>query len=296
VPLISIVLPTYNGARYLREAIDSCLQQTLRDFELIVVVDGSTDETEAILAGYDDPRLVVVKQANQGLPRALNAGFARARAPYWTWTSDDNAYMPEALQVMARHLDTHPKTGMVCTDFLAVDDAGHTLGYHDTAWACFLYRADLAREVGEYRPEYRLVEDVDFFLRLKHRAGGIDRIGTAHYRYREHRNSLTYQHVKKRHLVSLKMHYDLASRGIEELDLRELFFDRLGNASLHRDHEAMSEMVAFAREKQVPFLAQLERRDRALRTPPGWLYNRVRVALRSRMQRVSTRVKLLARR
>src|ERR1022692_2808232 len=107
-PEISIVLPTYNGAAYIRESLDSCLNQTFQDFELIVVVDGSTDNTEAILNSYSDPRLHVFKQNNMGLPTALNAGFAQAHGRFFSWTSDDNIYLPEAMAVMWQYLQEHP--------------------------------------------------------------------------------------------------------------------------------------------------------------------------------------------
>src|SRR4051794_26646558 len=105
MPKVSIILPTYNGARHLREALDACLKQSFADFELIVVIDGSTDETKEIMGTYADPRLKIVFQENQGLPRALNSGFAHARGKYWSWTSDDNAFLPTALQVMVDYLD-----------------------------------------------------------------------------------------------------------------------------------------------------------------------------------------------
>ena len=123
-PSISIILPTYNGATYIRESLDSCLNQSFQDLELIVVVDGSTDDTEAILSSYSDPRLHVFKQDNQGLAVALNAGSAQARGRFLSWTSDDNIYLPEAMAVMWQHLQEHPQAAMVCTDCLVIDDSG----------------------------------------------------------------------------------------------------------------------------------------------------------------------------
>ena len=94
-PKISVVLPVYNGERYLRESLDSILAQTMGDFELIVVDDCSTDATSVILAEYAvrDSRIRIIRNAeNQKLPRSLNIGFAEARGEYLTWTSDDNVY------------------------------------------------------------------------------------------------------------------------------------------------------------------------------------------------------------
>jgi glycosyltransferase involved in cell wall biosynthesis len=99
-PRVSVILPTYNQAEYLPLALDSIFQQTWRDFELIVVNDGSTDATPKILERYHSQYagrcpFHVVHQANQKLPRALNEGFRRARGEYLTWTSSDNVLHPE---------------------------------------------------------------------------------------------------------------------------------------------------------------------------------------------------------
>jgi glycosyltransferase involved in cell wall biosynthesis len=243
---------------------------------VIVVVDGSTDETDAILAKYDDPRLIVHRTPNQGLPRALNTGFSLARGDYLSWTSDDNAYLPEAIAVLAARLDADPAAAMACTDCLIIDDRGRTTGYSDDTWACFLYRASAARAAGPYRPEFRLVEDVDFFLRLQHFGGPIVRIPHPHYRYRVHGQSLSAKQIAARQLASLKLHHDLITRGIENESLRGQFFDRLNRSAMFSDYAAMDEMVAFAREQHVPFADEFA--ARLLKTPAGWLVNRVRLA------------------
>src|SRR6516162_6752271 len=103
LPLISIVLPTFNGARYLREAIESCLHQSYPNWELILVDDASTDETPSIIADYlaRDRRVTSLRNpVNRKLPGSLNAGFAQARGELLTWTSDDNCYRPHALNEM----------------------------------------------------------------------------------------------------------------------------------------------------------------------------------------------------
>jgi glycosyltransferase involved in cell wall biosynthesis len=292
MPRISLVLPTYNGGRFLKESIDSCLRQTFTDFELIVVVDGSTDETDTILASYSDPRLVSVWKKNHGLPRALNTGFARARGEFWSWTSDDNLFLPDALEAMVGYLDTHSSAPMVCTDFIRIDDTGRTIGYDDANRACFLYRADVARLVGEYRPELQLVEDTDFFLRLQHLGGPIERIPKAYYLYRDHNGSLTYQQGSKRHIRAMKMHYDHISNGIGKSEnMRQIFFNLIRNAAIYRDHQQMAEMLVFAEEKQVPFLVALKRQEQWLRSPLGWFYNRIRTAFVARYQRLQKRIK-----
>ena len=103
MPKVSIVLPTYNGEKFIRESIDSILYQTFTDWELIIVNDCSTDGTPNIVNRYaaSDSRIRVIhNKENQKLPESLNIGFREARGEYLTWTSDDNMYLPSALEKM----------------------------------------------------------------------------------------------------------------------------------------------------------------------------------------------------
>jgi glycosyltransferase involved in cell wall biosynthesis len=293
VPLVSIVLPTYNGARYIRECIDSCLGQTFRDLELIVVVDGSTDQTEAILRTYQDPRLRTLKTPNRGQATAMNTGFEIARGAYWSWTSDDNIYFPDALEVMVRHLTTHTEVAAVSTDCLVINETGKAISYEEFPWQCFLYRADNARKVGPHRPEARIIEDLDFFLRLRHLGGPIMRISRPYLKYRVHKNMVTQTKAAERPLVSLKLNYDLAALGIVDVDLQWLFLSRMSQAALYRNHEAMQNMVEFAREAGAPFLELLEKRKRFLQSQFGWLVNRIGIAFVSQARKARGKFKLL---
>jgi glycosyltransferase involved in cell wall biosynthesis len=100
-PLVSIILPTYNGSQYLSEAIESCLHQTYENWELILVDDCSTDATPQIIGRYvgRDPRIRSIRHAsNKKLPEALNTGHAAAQGEYLMWTSDDNRLLPAAIE------------------------------------------------------------------------------------------------------------------------------------------------------------------------------------------------------
>src|SRR6476660_8627759 len=107
-PNISVILPTHNGTRYLREAIESCLCQTHESWELIIVDDASTDDTPRIIADYaaGDGRIRTIRNArNLRLPASLNVGFSHARGKFLTWTSDDNCYRRQALGEMLAFLE-----------------------------------------------------------------------------------------------------------------------------------------------------------------------------------------------
>ena len=119
-PNVSIILPVYNGARYLAQAIDSCLNQTYRNIELIIVDDCSTDETPAIVRSYTDPRIRYVRnKTNRRLPQSLNIGFALATGEYLTWTSDDNEFLPHAIETMLKILMEDKAVDFVYSDYTA---------------------------------------------------------------------------------------------------------------------------------------------------------------------------------
>jgi glycosyltransferase involved in cell wall biosynthesis len=112
-PTVSVLMPTYNRAQYLREAIVSVLAQSFGDLELIVIDDGSTDGTATILASLTDPRLRILRQEHQGLCAALNAGLAAARGAYITRNDSDDLWLPELLATLVPVLDANPEIGFV---------------------------------------------------------------------------------------------------------------------------------------------------------------------------------------
>lgn len=179
-PLVTIVLPTYNGSRYLRQSLDSCLTQTYANFELIIVNDCSTDNTAAIAEEYvaKDPRVRLINNAvNKRLPASLNTGFEEAKGSYFTWTSDDNYYAADAIEKMVKVLQEKPDIDLVYCDYIQVDDDNKQVGimrFNDInqsiiGWegcgACFLYKRAVHERNKGYNVSAFLIEDYDFFLR-----------------------------------------------------------------------------------------------------------------------------------
>ena len=120
MPCVSVVIPLFNKAAYIQRCLDSVAQQTLSDFEVIVVDDGSTDGGEAIAASHSDPRFRVLRQPNAGPGAARNRGIAAAGAEYIAFLDGDDAWLPTFLERNISLLDRHPAVACVSgcwTDF-----------------------------------------------------------------------------------------------------------------------------------------------------------------------------------
>jgi len=137
----------YNSEKSVGEAVDSILAQTFRDFEFIVVDDGSTDRTPEILAAYTDPRLVrVMLPSNQGLAIALNRGLAVAQGEYVARMDADDVSVPERLAKQVAHMDAHPEIGVLGGFVQRLDELGRTKGkvdpptaHAEIAWQLYFY-------------------------------------------------------------------------------------------------------------------------------------------------------------
>jgi len=114
-PLVSVILPTYNAAAYLGKAIDSILAQSYRHFELIIVNDGSSDNTQVLLSQYQDPRMTVINQANLGLPKALNQGIRLAKGKYIARQDADDISLPERLSEQVAFMEQNPNCALLGT-------------------------------------------------------------------------------------------------------------------------------------------------------------------------------------
>ncbi len=221
-PLVSIVLPVFNQAYLVEEAIAGVLSQTYPNWELIIVDDGSTDDlAERVRQHLGERRVLFLRQPNQRLPAALNHGFAAARGELLTWTSADNIMLPSQLERLVAELAAHPEAGLVYSDYWAIDDKGEPLD--DPHWrahnrdpeigdlirlpdrvtienfhrsgdnfigASFLYRRAVAAIVGAYADDTFGGEDYDFWLRL-HLVTEFRHVAKPLYKYRVHADTLT---------------------------------------------------------------------------------------------------------
>lgn len=181
-PKVSVILPAYNQAPFLDDAIESLLKQTFEDWELIVVDDGSMDFTREVVFDYPDPRIHYLYQENRGLPGARNAGIDAARGDYLAFLDADDFYHPQKLALQAARLDADPQIGLTYASRIGVDQDGRpvwmlrapadvnlehlVLGFPFTI-NDLMVRREWVEKVGGFDPAFRLhSEDRDWYLRL----------------------------------------------------------------------------------------------------------------------------------
>ncbi len=184
-PIVSVVMCVYNGERYLTAAVDSILGQTMRDFEFVIVDDGSTDGTGAILRRYaeTDDRVRVATRPHRGLIESLNDGCGLARGRYIARMDADDIALPDRLAKQVAFLDEHSEVSVVGGTIQMINDEGTALETirlpeadreikerlpHENAVAhvTALVRKDVLRAVGGYRRAFAHAEDYDLWLRV----------------------------------------------------------------------------------------------------------------------------------
>lgn len=205
MPRFSVIIPSYNHATYIGEAIRSVLSQTEPDLELLVVDDGSTDDSLNVISRFSDPRLKIFAQANQGAHAAINRGMHESSGVYLAILNSDDAYHPQRLKQAFAILDADSQVGFVGSYIEIVDSAGRSLGVKhgfndcppwlleapersfrggtdlqaalltENFWSTtsnFVYRRGAYEQAGDYRP-LRYTHDWDYALRLARLAGMV---------------------------------------------------------------------------------------------------------------------------
>ena len=183
-PKMSVLMSVYNGARYLRIAVDSVLGQTFEDFEFIIVDDGSTDDSIEILSAYDDPRIrLISNEENIGLTRSLNIGLEIARGDYVARMDPDDICVPERFERQVEYLDSSRKVGVIGSQMTVINEVGTPLRTFEVptshsmiVWTLFFKRAfghpsvmmrkSIVESVGGYDESYRYAQDYGLWIRL----------------------------------------------------------------------------------------------------------------------------------
>ena len=184
-PGVSVVMPVRDGARWLRDAVESVLSQTFTDLELIIIDDGSADETSFISEEYarGDGRVHIIRQSGLGLVAALNRGISEARAPIIARLDSDDLAASERIQHQLDFLRTHPEIGLLGTWAEKIDARGKHLTWlkpetrpreliailqstNPFIHSSIMLRTEIARRLGGYRGAFKAAEDYDLWLRV----------------------------------------------------------------------------------------------------------------------------------
>ncbi len=179
---ITVVIPAYNQAAYLAEAIQSVYDQTFTNWELFVVDDGSTDDTHQVLANFQDTRIKVIRQVNKGVSAARNTGIFQSSAPFITFLDADDLFMPDKMTVLYEYLKAYPEVGLVVGGLQSIDTSGgkykekiitlssitfpELLHGNDIPLGGVMLRREWLERVGGFDETMHTCEDWDLWLRM----------------------------------------------------------------------------------------------------------------------------------
>lgn len=239
MPAVTVLMAVHNAARFLKEAIDSVFDQTFQDFEFLVVDDGSTDTTDAILASYADPRLRVMRLAeNGGLAAALNAGIRESRGGLIARMDGDDVCEPRRLERQVVFLRERPDVLLLGTGFVRTDVDGRIfervqyptdnaalqerlLDGNQFCHPSVMFRTNVVRRLGGYRAlAGGAAQDYDLWLRIAEQ-GEIANLPEMLVRYRMHESQTSVSKlVKQRQAAHLYLTLALQRRaaGTENID------------------------------------------------------------------------------
>jgi glycosyltransferase involved in cell wall biosynthesis len=212
-PIVSVLLPVFNGGRYLAEAVESILNQTFRNFEMLIIDDGSTDQTPGILRSFAarDPRIRVVTKPNEGYTKALLAGLSLARGKYIARMDADDISHPDRFAAQVAFLDENPACAVVGSAIRIIDPEGDPLSHrryplaHSEIDFAHVYKGECSLahpstmirrssldEAGGYRPEFEPAEDFELWTRLGEK-GELANLPSELLSYRLHPKSTSTQ-------------------------------------------------------------------------------------------------------
>jgi glycosyltransferase involved in cell wall biosynthesis len=211
-PVISVLMPVYNAERYVAEAVESILAQTHRDFEFLIVDDGSTDSSLKILRRYEarDGRIRLISRPNTGYLVALNEMIGRARGDLLARMDADDISLPDRFARQVDFLERNPDVACVGGAYIVIDERGRRLiqmnsceddatiqdlalsGHTPIMHPAAMMRREKIIAVGGYRSEMYTVEDLDLWLRLGE-CGRLANLSHPVLKYREHAGSVSHK-------------------------------------------------------------------------------------------------------
>lgn len=185
-PLVSVVIPTYNREHCLGRAVESVLNQSYSNIELLIVDDGSDDGTEALVASWKDDRICYIRQVNQGAPAARNNGVRNAQGEFIAFQDSDDCWYPDKLEIQMEYWQRHQEYSMIYSAYMLRRQNGESVRVpYSGTWGnlegdifstllvnncigtpTMLMRKDCFWEIGGFKEEMECLEDWDFALRF----------------------------------------------------------------------------------------------------------------------------------
>ena len=208
-PRVAVLMSVYNGEKYLREAIDSILNQTFKDFEFLIIDDGSTDNSSDIIRSYTDPRIRLIQnEKNIGLTRSLNKGLKLAKGEYIARMDGDDIALSDRLEKQVSFLDKYEDVKLVGSSYYEIDESDKVLGRVDCLTNnddiqrrfllpnnCFchpstMFRKECIEKVGTYREFFKYAQDYDLWRRIAEEYN-VANIGEPLLKWRISHNSIS---------------------------------------------------------------------------------------------------------
>jgi len=248
------LMSVYNGEKYLRAAVDSILKQTFKDFEFIIINDGSTDRTREILESYQDERIVLIHQENKGLTRALNKGLSLAKGEFIARMDADDSCKPERLEKQVAFLRENPEVVLLGSNCFNVDGDGDIIGQIDLPadgvqikWnllfhnclrhSTVIFRRKEVKNLGGYKSTICYAQDYDLWLRIAERYP-IACLKDPFIYYRiPRKGTITYEKESEQTKQAEQTHLEVISKFIPEItfmedEIKELRYFISGNCKL----------------------------------------------------------------
>lgn len=244
MPIISILIPVYNAADFVEEAIKSIINQTFKDIELIIINDGSTDSSGEILQNFKDidSRIRLIQRSNKGLIYTLNEGLSLVNSPLIARMDADDISAPNRLEYQYAYMIQHPETVAVGSyvEFINIQGQAYRIKKLPTGnqvqdnflWGCpivhptVMMRTDAVRKAGGYPSEFVSAEDYALWLRLLS-LGKIDNIPEVLLSYRVHENSISHMHAHQQRNSTLRAQALWLAGRLEDNELCQLKIQQL---------------------------------------------------------------------
>ncbi|MBH30514.1 MAG: hypothetical protein CMG71_00815 [Candidatus Marinimicrobia bacterium] len=259
LPLVSVYITNHNYADYLQEAIESVLAQTFEDFELIIIDDGSSDGSGAIISSYEnDNRIVCIHQENRGLVHSSNVALKLSRGKYLMRLDADDYLAPQALGILVSELEKDSEIAIVFPDYYLIDKQGNVesqirrhnfqtdvnLFDQPAHGACTLIRKDVLESIGGYDQTFSIQDGYDLWLNIVDKYP-IRNVNLPLFYYRQHEKSITKNetellktrgkikanHVQKRQLMPVNVVAIIPIRG-QSIDPRSHPLRKVGGKCL----------------------------------------------------------------